>query len=363
MNVLAEFIKHVIREKKQEIDLTPADGHDVVDDDLTPGYDDEDGQFDEEAPEPDEDELMQKHRKVLKALNVELIPSGRSSEGFIGKGQFNYAYEGLYQGKHCVVKLSTTKKEADSSRKMKVVKNAVPEEIGKHLPLIYLVKTVRLENTVFYVTVVEYLKEMDTSLKAVVFAGDYEPHFKNAALMTMRHFIKDSDEIHEIVSDQLDKKFGRDDKFKVIRQKLINMITNKLRSFLKMVVANVESGNTVISIDNVRRTSRMVDAIVDVLQQTDLEWEYKDAVGIDKLIKQQILKTDNHFPKHFDTTAKPEFKDSRVKELYDALVYLDKKNITAWSDLHRYNVMMRDGKTLVVSDFGLFRWPKQYSRK
>ncbi len=358
--LLREFIRDALLfEKKQNDDeLTPSD-----EDDLTPS--------EEEVQSSDEEKTAlskQNNEKIIKALGAQIIPSGKSAEGFIGKGQYNYAYEAELDGKHCVVKIATVKSEIDAARKIKAIKNGVPKDIGKHLPTIYKTQVVKLGGQEYYITIVEYLRQLDTSIKAVVFGGDYESHFKNAVLTTMKHVMKDHDrlkeQIREFINDTIHVYSHFKDNEDEIKDRFADVVCNITIEFIQTIIKGINDGTTTVTNDNINRSKYIIAGLSHALNSfKQIQWTMPNLKLLDQDIKELFLKSKNTFPKNYDSESSPEFKDERIQEFYNALKYLDKKNITAWADLHRYNVMMRGKDTLVASDVGLFRWPKQRWRK
>lgn len=361
MQLLREFIRNALLiEKQQRDDLTPQD-----EDDLTPSEDD--------ARISDEEKAEQSKRnneKIIKALGIEIIPSGKSAEGFLGKGQFNHAYEAEYNGKHCVIKISTAKSEIDAARKIKTIKNGVPEQVGKHLPTIFKTQVVKLDGKEHYITIVEYLRQLDTSIKAIVFEGDYESHFKNAVVLSMKKTIENPDELKNQIREFLNQTISVYSHFQEnedeIKDKFADGVKDITVDFITQALKNVGEKTTTITNNNIKRSNYISTRIFQLLNKfKQIDWKEPKIKKLEEQIKSLFFKTKNTFPKNYDTEmeSQPEFKDKRIQDFYNALKYLDDNNITSWADLHRYNVMMRGKDTLVASDVGLFRWPKQRWRK
>jgi serine/threonine protein kinase len=297
-----------------------------------------------------EEELKQKMLKE-KDLNKDeqlllqhnIVPL-RFNEGssFLGQGAYSTVYDCMYEGKHCVAKVTKSSNDVDAVTELVKIKSRLGP-LGKHI--LNVVKIINDDR--IFIILVEFLKPTNIHIKDLFW--NQFPTKPSDKQIHQRKQVVFQDKIIKIIAKNVVNKVSRNSFSEEFCELLMNLIisfikTNKERipessyylseelkeSFLR----NNDFLNHVKTIPG-RYPTSLADTISDIL--------FKELA----IVSYNKLPTDN-YEENNSVVLLPE-----VRSLFKCLKLLADMGIL-FRDLHVDNVMERNDGTLVISDPGRF---------
>jgi serine/threonine protein kinase len=238
---------------------------------------------------------------------------------FLGAGRFNKSYEGLYNGNHVAIKITTKPQEITAIQEIKQLSK--DKSISKNLPKIYDVKEISKRNTTIYIAIVEFLKPLGYELKLEF--DELSENKSELVFNKMKKLLSDKKELENILLVDMP-----DDIFDKINQDYDN-IKSKLASMTEYSVVQ------------------------------SLIWIIKKHIKLSQTQEDNIKSYIYPFlPENFTIDKKHEKLSPispKVNEFINTLTILNDKYGIRYNDLHTGNIMIRPSTgDLVISDFGSF---------
>lgn len=313
---------------------------------------------------------------AIDELGLDIVPSGSDQSGFVGAGGYGTVWEVTQDGKRLALKLSDDPDEADTYKKVHEVRNELPPIIAKHLPRIDSFATLEDDKGIeFYAILMEFLVPMPsgTNIEGWRQGNDQElgvwaneiaskiiPHVDQALWRELMRYGNGSrrsliNKFHGIVVSKRD--WARLKTHEFLKEALTYDPTRQHYGF-RMTI-----GDPILSaLNNAMQDNRISDEEFDELKNLKgaNNWTFivknvarrlADVAGLDE--KGQA------FPESTDmdlSDTKERLENPKLRSLYLALKWLDRRGVMSWNDVHHENVLMRPGTgDLVVADVGLFR--------
>ena len=292
---------------------------------------------------------------VADKIGAKIIHTGDDLDGFVGEGSYSAVYEVDWNGKHAVMKLvsfDNDPQELEASKKIKELKDNVPQEIGKHLPNIYFVDKITVRPLGFStdfnysVTVMEYLYELPKGIRDITFYRNKENNLTNAVKQSLKLF-QQSKSKGEFVNRATELLMGFVDKGKERR------VADEIFKNLSMWIKNPHFDVSDLYDEEFFTLKKMVNPAFAAFGKKP---DDRILHGLAEILKDYFPNI-RKFPDSPTYDDGGDFADPRLQDLYDAIKWLDDKENVCWDDLTYDNIRMRksDG-TFVISDYGSFEF-------
>jgi serine/threonine protein kinase len=254
-----------------------------------------------------------RQKYILTWLNkhgIKIFNTGK--KGWLGQGSNGIVYNGIVDGKDCVVKVSDEDSDCENWNKILKIKDGMPEELKRHIPEVYKI-------------ISEHLPEMHV-------------YQNNACVIAMERLLPIPHDI-KVMFGKTDLRFRRSiyDNVDSISKDIYNLLPGFRPS---------EDDIKEKIIDYLRDNKNLNLNIYDLAKYLPISPIYRWEIT-SKLLNYST------FPLNFDDDTDYAY-NAATESLYKALKWLEKNGI-GWGDLHYENIMMDKNGTLKIMDVGMFQ--------
>lgn len=298
-------------------------------------------------------------KHILEKWNLEIVPTGRSAMGQLGKGSFGEVFEVAQGKKHYALKVTRSRSDYNAYAQIKSFRDSLPAIAKGALPRV-IKQEIDDEDSEYPTcyTLMEYLVPLSENQKVSMFkmyASYHTPNYGITPKMLSKWVIGFDDVIKKTVTSEI----GADAFMDFMNEKdnmlkwsnFIDMLNQgKLWPPLHSMGSTPPEKFQSFEVELRRVLSQLLGPTFYSVTQ-DLIHMYDDLLS-DKLDFADFPVHDAHSNKI------PDIKDKRAKRLVVALNWLSKKGYTdGWNDVHYENVMIRPSTgEFVVADVGLFHF-------
>ena len=289
--------------------------------------------------------------KILLENNIIPLKVGDKDSSFLGQGGSARAYECIYNGKHCVAKITSISSDVEAIVNLHKLKQKLGP-LAKHILNFY--KLIKHED--FYIVIVEYLKPTNIHIENLFDNLDGSSGFdddKDISKVQLQQRLKsllNKKVINNIVMENVFKILGNLDlsiKMKIVELISVN-IFDKLTNIVKKENINQEISNLFRSLDK---------EVLDILNKNKISKHF--GIKSNNLISNLHRIFNTYLSRSFPTDIE-DFKERsslvylpEVRSLIKCLSKLEQLGVS-FKDLHNENIMERSDGTLVLSDPGWF---------
>lgn len=283
---------------------------------------------------------------IFKENGISLVSAG-GREAFLGHGAFGKVFRAVWKGKPVAVKVSADKlgrgDEVNVWKKILDVKAGMPDNLSKHIPEIYFLKSGKLNGGFYELIIMEELKPLDENLISK-FTGDYLDNKEETIYTDLERVLMQV--IRGLKSWGYEYNVGTEDVIKIkdkfYQKENISLLLNIIKSSKDSKEASKKVINELIKIIkdmgyDVAKTKEFYHLMLGYISHSftgglSMPMDSGDSLWLDSKMED--------FP--------PE-----TKSLAEALRYLE-ENKVYWGDLHEYNVMVGGDGNLKIIDVGLY---------
>ena len=245
----------------------------------------------------------------LNKHGIKIFNTGK--KGWIGQGCNGTVYNGVVDGKDCVVKISDLDSDCTNWSNILKIKNGMPEELKRHIPEIYKIVSEHLPEMRLYsddacAIAMERLLPIPHDIK--VMFGKTNSRYRQSIY----------DNVDSISKDIYNAIPGTSPSEDDIKEKIIDYLRNN-----KNLNLNIYYLAKYLPISPI------------------FQWQIVS-----------ILRKYSTFPLNFDDDNNYAY-NAATESLYKALKWLEKNGV-GWGDLHCENIMMDKNGTLKIMDVGNF---------
>ena len=290
------------------------------------------------------------YNKILKDNNFKTLYSSNSK--LIGRGAYGKVFQGIFRGKPAVAKIIVDEQDShefDNWLEILSLKKIIPENLHKHIPIIYDLNKSTIEHrghkTPYEIIIMEKLYPLSNDIETII--RDAIHNIKNVSenLWKDEEFLYElSQKIEELIEIEYEYIFT------ISSLEIFKVILNSKFNFLSPNSTLINS--TLIS-------KKIIEFIIDKNIPDDLKNDPKIKkdlkyleISISSLISR--LYTSSLWPRDYNESLPISYKYlNETRSILEFLLVLSQYGIK-WADLHDKNLMQDSQGNLKIIDVGLY---------